>query len=249
MKKIFFPILTAALISTSPCFAMEVHDSQNIAANLATKAQMIQQVINSAQQIQLQLQNLQSLDLKDLDKVERQCTNLFASMEAIKKQTDAIGEDWQLTYQQWNEINPDYWIGGPLSLKDHQQVQQKQASRWNKTLEQALTMAGIVSTGETKKTISNVLEVIKASNNATGTVQALQAASQLNGIQIEELQKLQVLMSEALKVQTLAAQQEMDGGKRQAKYNEDFMNGVDEVSTKDVTIRNKGESVDTFRSH
>lgn len=108
-------------------------------------------------------------------------------------------------------------------------------------------MAGIVSTGETKKTISNVLEVIKASNNATGTVQALQAASQLNGIQIEELQKLQVLMSEALKVQTLAAQQDMDKSNRASKMADDFMDGYDQKG--DFKITNKGEKMPTFRSH
>ena len=248
MKKIFLPLLTAALISTSmPCYAMTVFDPTNYAANLETKVQMIQQVINSAQQIQMQIQNLSKLDPKDLDKVEKQCTNLYASMDAIKKQSDAIGEDWQLTYQQWNEINPDYWFGGKLSLKDHGVIQEKQHERWNKTLEQALTMAGITSSGETKKTIQNVLEAIQASNNADGTVKALQAASQLNGIQIAEMQKLEALTAEMLKVITLKQQQEMDKNNEANKYAEDFMGDTKAAGNRDVTIRNKGENVDDVK--
>lgn len=250
MKKKFSALLVLVLtcgISTQAFAWKTVYDPKNHAANLETKVQMIKQVIQSAEQIRYQLQDLKSLDYKDLDKVESQCNRLFFNIQSIKKQSDAIGEDWTKTYQQWNEMNPDYNSFQKLSQFEKQNSAQQ--ARWAKTLEQALTMCGITSKQEQDKTAENVLQAIKASNNAKGTVQAIQAASQLTGIQIAELQRQQALFSELLRMEAHKQQIELDRAKQVERMSQIFTGDLDALKNTDVTIKNQGKDISDFRSH
>ena len=73
MKKLCCSLIAAAVMSTAlPCFAMTVYDPTNYAANLETKIQMIQQVNQSAQQLQAQIKDIQSLNPQDMDKAYNQ---------------------------------------------------------------------------------------------------------------------------------------------------------------------------------
>lgn len=250
MKKKFTAFLVLALSCgiSAQAFALKtVYDPKNHAANLETKVQMIKQVIQSAEQIKYQLQDLKSLDYKDLDKVESQCNRLFFGIQSIRKQSDAIGEDWTKTYQQWNEMNPDY--NSFQKLAQFEKQNSAQQARWAKTLEQALTMCGITSKQEQDKTAENVLQAIKASNNAQGTVQAIQAASQLTGIQIAELQRQQALFSELLRMEAHKQQIELDKAKQIEKINKMMFNGIEDVQKIDPTIKNEGKDISDFRSH
>ena len=250
MKKKFSALLVFAFTCgfSLQAFAWKtVYDPSNHAANLETKVQMIKQVMQSAEQIRYQLQDLKSLDYKDLDKVENQCNRLFSNIQSIRKETDAIGEDWTKTYQQWNEMNPDY--NSFQKLAQFEQQNKAQQARWNKTLQQALTMCGITSKQEQDKTAENVLQAIKASNNAQGTVQAIQAASQLTGIQIAELQRQQALFSELLRMEAHKQQIELDKAKQVEKMSLDMFGDLDSSRNEKVGLKNEGKSVHTFRSH
>jgi conjugal transfer/entry exclusion protein len=59
-------VMTMFLISSfvqSQCYAAyTVYDPRNHAANVETKAPMIQQVLNSSTQLEYQLKNMESLD-------------------------------------------------------------------------------------------------------------------------------------------------------------------------------------------
>ena len=247
-KTILAAFLGAALLSVNTCHALTVYDPTNYSANVETKVQMIKQVINSAEQINNQLRNMKSLDWSDLDTVERECDYLFKSIDSIRSQADAIGEDWTKTYAEWNEMNPDY-TGWDNNMKRYTDQVDKSQERWDKTLLQALTMAGLTSSSENDRTAAAVLKAIKASNNAQGTVQALQAASQLNGIQIAELQKMQAMYSEMVKMEALKQQRALDEERRAKKLSEEFARGNKEAMEKDVTLKNQGKKVATFRSH
>lgn len=247
-KTILATFLGAALLSMNTCHALTVYDPTNYSANVETKVQMIQQVLNSAEQIDNQLRNMKRLDWSDLETVEKECDYLFKSIDSVRSQAEAIGEDWTKTYAEWNEINPDY-TGWDNSMKKYTEQADKSQKRWDKTLLQALTMAGLTSNSENTRTAEVVLKAIKASNNAEGTVQALQAATQLNGIQIVELQKMQSMYSEMVKMEALKQQRALDQERRAKKLSDEFARGNKEAMEKDVTIKNKGEKLPTFRSH
>ena len=87
-----------------------VEDAKNIQETYYAKLQMIQQVKNSAEQIQYMLRNLERLDLRDLAGAERRLNNIFYRIESIRKQTDAIGADWVNTVEEWSKANPDYTL-------------------------------------------------------------------------------------------------------------------------------------------
>lgn len=250
MKKKLNAVLVFVLTCgiSAQAFAWKtVYDPKNHAANLETKVQMIKQVIQSAQQIEYQLQNMRSLDFKDLDKAESQCNRLFSNIQSIRKTSDAIGEDWTKTYQQWNTMNPDYNSFNKLSQFENQNRLQQE--RWAKTLEQALVMSGVTSMQEQQKTADNVLQAIKASNNAKGTVQAIQAATQLTGIQIAELQRQQALYAELLRMEAHKQQIELDKAKQVERMSQIFTGDLDALKNTDVTIKNQGKDISDFRSH
>lgn len=248
MKKLCCSLIAAAVMSTAlPCFAMTVYDPTNYAANLETKIQMIQQVNQSAQQLQAQIKDIQSLNPQDMDKAYNQVLGIYNSVNSIRTQSQAIGEDWSTSLKEWSEMNPDYFSMGTVSLAKFLEFQQKSDKRVDKTLQQALMMAGITSDKETQKTVQSVLETIDASNKADGNKAALQCANQLLGIMISENNKSAQMLSELLKVNVMNKQQVIDENNRANKFADQFMGDTKKASERNVTIRNGGEQVDAVK--
>lgn len=248
MKKLCCSLIAAAVMSTAlPCFAMTVYDPTNYAANLETKIQMIQQVNQSAQQLQAQIKDIQSLNPQDMDKAYNQVLGIYSSVNTIRNQSQAIGEDWSTSLKEWSDMNPDYFSMGTITLSKFLEFQQKSDKRVDKTLQQALMMAGITSDKETQKTVQSVLETIDASNKADGNKAALQCANQLLGIMISENNKSAQMLSELLKVNVMNKQQIIDENNRANKFADQFMGDTKKASERNVTIRNGGEQVDAVK--
>lgn len=248
MKKLCCSLIAAAVMSTAlPCFAMTVYDPTNYAANLETKIQMIQQVNQSAQQLQAQIKDMQSLNPQDMDKAYNQVLGIYSSVNTIRNQSQAIGEDWSTSLKEWSDMNPDYFSMGTITLSKFLEFQQKSDKRVDKTLQQALMMAGITSDKETQKTVQSVLETIDASNKADGNKAALQCANQLLGIMISENNKSAQMLSELLKVNVMNKQQVIDENNRANKFADQFMGDTKKASERNVTIRNGGEQVDAVK--
>lgn len=248
MKKLCCSLIAAAVMSTAlPCFAMTVYDPTNYAANLETKIQMIQQVNQSAQQLQAQIKDIQSLNPQDMDKAYNQVLGIYSSVNTIRNQSQAIGEDWSTSLKEWSDMNPDYFSMGTITLSKFLEFQQKSDKRVDKTLQQALMMAGITSDKETQKTVQSVLESIDASNKADGNKAALQCANQLLGIMISENNKSAQMLSELLKVNVMNKQQVIDENNRANKFADQFMGDTKKASERNVTIRNGGEQVDAVK--
>lgn len=248
MKKLCCSLIAAAVMSTAlPCFAMTVYDPTNYAANLETKIQMIQQVNQSAQQLQAQIKDIQSLNPQDMDKAYNQVLGIYNSVNSIRTQSQAIGEDWSTSLKEWSDMNPDYFSMGTITLSKFLEFQQKSDKRVDKTLQQALMMAGITSDKETQKTVQSVLETIDASNKADGNKAALQCANQLLGIMISENNKSAQMLSELLKVNVMNKQQVIDENNRANKFADQFMGDTKKASERNVTIHNGGEQVDAVK--
>lgn len=248
MKKLCCSLIAATVMSAAlPCFAMTVYDPTNFSANLETKIQMIQQVNQSAQQLQAQIKDIQSLNPQDMDKAYNQVLGIYNSVNSIRTQSQAIGEDWSTSLKEWSDMNPDYFSMGTITLSKFLEFQQKSDKRVDKTLQQALMMAGITSDKETQKTVQSVLETIDASNKADGNKAALQCANQLLGIMISENNKSAQMLSELLKVNVMNKQQVIDENNRANKFADQFMGDTKKASERNVTIRNGGEQVDAVK--
>ena len=171
---------------------------------------------------------------------------IYNSVNSIRTQSQAIGEDWSTSLKEWSDMNPDYFSMGTITLSKFLEFQQKSDKRVDKTLQQALMMAGITSDKETQKTVQSVLETIDASNKADGNKAALQCANQLLGIMISENNKSAQMLSELLKVNVMNKQQDIDRSNQASKMASTF---VDSAKNKNTKITNKGESLPVFRSH
>lgn len=247
MKKLACTLVfTAAIGFCASCSAVTVYDPTNYSANLETKIQMIMQVNNSAQQLQTQIKDLQSMQAKDMATAPMKLLAVYNSINDIRKQSKAIGEDWTKSLQEWSDMNPNYFSMGTIALGKYLEYQQKSDNRINNTLRQALMMAGVVSDKETQQTIEGVLQTIQASNNAEGNKAALQAGNQLLGIMIGENNKQMNMLSEMLKVMVMNKQADIDKANQASKMGSDF---VKSAQDKNTVITNKGESLPTFRSH
>lgn len=193
-----------------------VEDAKNIQETYYAKLQMIQQVKNSAEQIQYMLRNLEKLDLRDLAGAERRLNNIFYRIESIRKQTDAIGADWVNTVEEWSKANPDYTLS---TFNDNAKAYAEQAEanrkRWGKTLQQGLVMAGIANDRNNEETTIEVNSLLEKMSDARGTTQAIQVSGALNALSIAELKSLEAIVSEQLKVAVMAEQQKYDNAQAQ----------------------------------
>ena len=193
-----------------------VEDAKNIQETYYAKLQMIQQVKNSAEQIQYMLRNLERLDLRDLAGAERRLNSIFYRIESVRKQTDAIGADWVNTVEEWSKANPDYTLS---TFNDNAKAYAKQAEenrkRWGKTLQQGLVMAGIANDESNKETTVEVNGLLEKMSDVRGATQAIQVSGALNALSIAELKSLEAIVSEQLKVAVMAEQQKYDNAQVQ----------------------------------
>ena len=106
-------------------------------------------------------------------------------------------------------------------------------------------MTGIVSSSEQQKTEASVQQLLNASQNAEGTMGALQAANQLTAIMISEQQKLQSLMADSMRSQNMYYQMMIDGEKQAAQLNKEFMKNREKY--RNATLKGNGEPLTHFR--
>ena len=221
MLRKYYVSLGAFLIPSAFCMQAEakvysVEDAKYIQETYYAKLQMIQQVKNSAEQIQYMLRNLERLDLRDLAGAERRLNNIFYRIESIRKQTDAIGADWVNTVEEWSKANPDYTLS---TFNDNAKAyaEQAEANRkiWGKTLQQGLVMAGIANDRNNEETTIEVNSLLEKMSDARGTTQAIQVSRALNALSIAELKSLEAIVSEQLKVAVMAEQQKYDNAQVQ----------------------------------
>lgn len=244
MKKVILMTLIALSISQS-ALALTVYDPTNHTENLATKLQMIEQVKNSTQQLQNDIKNLQKLDASNLNYSYNQISDVVRKMERIREQTDAIGTEFDDLMGQWDENNPDYSEWNGIDAEKYAQQTDKLRDKWSKSLLQALGMTGIASPKEQLQTQEAMNRLLNASQNAEGAMGALQVANQMTALMINEQQKMQAIMAEATRSQSMYYQMILDGEKQAKKHNEEFM--ANKENYEGIKISQSGGQVHQFR--
>lgn len=226
MKKLALTITLVTSIAIFPSHSeatYAVYDAKNHSENLAAKVQLIEQVKNSAKQLENDIKNLQKLDVSSLNKSYAQITGVIERMEKIRSQTDAIGTEYNDLMTSWATLNPNYEDWNGVSSERYAKQTERLREHWSKALLQALGMTSIASSGEQYKTEQSLNSLLNESQNASGTMGALQAANQLTGLMISEQQKLQVLMAESLRSQSLYYQQRIDAENQGKQLSENFL--------------------------
>lgn len=247
MTKTFIILSLAAIINLScqTAYALTVYDPTNHTENLATKLQMIEQVKNSTQQLQYDLKNLQKLDPSKLNQSYYQIRQCIKTMEEIRRQTDAIGTDYSTLMSEYDELNPDYseWNGVDAELYAKQT--EKLRDKWDKALLQSLGITGIASPNQQHQTEQALESLLDASQNAEGAMGAIQAANQLTALMVNEQQKMQALMADSMRSQSMYYQAIIDGERQAAQTNKEFLKNKEKYQN--VKLKSSGEQLHQFK--
>ena len=183
-KSLLVLTFAGALTMAQSAFALTVYDPTNHTENLATKLQMIEQVKNSAQQLQNDIKNLQKLDPSELQLSLNYIQETIQDLNRLREQTDAIGTEYDTLMAEWDEANPDYEEWNGIDGNRYAEQADKLRDKWSKALLQALTAQSIASPSEQLKTDDAMERLLNASQNADGAMGALQAANQLTALMI-----------------------------------------------------------------
>ena len=240
-KSLLVLTFAGALTVAQSAFALTVYDPTNHTENLATKLQMIEQVKNSAQQLQNDIKNLQKLDPSELQLSLNYIQETIQDLNRLREQTDAIGTEYDSLMAEWDEANPDYEVWNGIDGSRYAEQADKLRDKWSKALLQALTAQSIASPSEQLKTDDAMERLLNASQNADGAMGALQAANQLTALMITEQQKMQTIMADSMRSQSMYYEQMIDAQNRARQQNERFAG-----EAQDTKITGNGNTMGHF---
>ena len=163
-------------------------------------------------------------------------------LNRLREQTDAIGTEYDSLMAEWDEANPDYEEWNGIDGSRYAEQADKLRDKWSKALLQALTAQSIASPSEQLRTDDAMERLLNASQNADGAMGALQAANQLTALMITEQQKMQTIMADSMRSQSMYYQQMIDAQNRARQQNERFAG-----EARDTKITGNGNTMGHFR--
>jgi P-type conjugative transfer protein TrbJ len=228
-------VAAVGVFDTSTANAMVVYDPTNHTETLASKLQLIKNYEKQLQQYDAQLKNLAKLDPSQLSSSVQNVQQMVSEMNNIRNSVNAIGNDFNTAQQQFDNVFVDYKTWNGASAKAYAD----QAAKVNSTVEagikQSIISQGLASPDEMQKTADSLGTLLSASQNADGIVGVTQAASQIAGLQVKEMQRMEAIMSDSMKGQNLYLQKKIQSEKASQKLAEDFYNvdfGTSSVGTR-----------------
>ena len=101
-------------------------------------------------------------------------------------------------------------------------------------IKQSILSQGLASPEEMQKTTDSLSALLEASQNADGIVGVTQAASQIAGLQVQEMQRMEAIMADSMKGQNLYLKKLMQSDEASAKLAEEFYQNNDLKSLADT---------------
>ena len=250
MKKIGILVtmaMSANLLLPMSCFAWKtVYDASNYKQNLAIKVESVKQTAYQAQQVSNQLKNLSKLSPAYQDETLAQIRSSINSINDIRSSVNAIGTDFSSMMENFDELSPDYADWNGASAEDYSKQVDKLRAAWDKAVNQSLLTQGIASPTEQQKTTDAVSSIVTAAQNAEGTQGALQALTQLNGLLINEIQKMQAIAADAERTQNMYFKRQIDAEEAGRKRAEVSKQQYDKNVKENVQIADSKDSIHHF---
>lgn len=198
---------------------------------ISSQAELIRQTINQVKMIDDQIKNTKNLASGDWGNIAndlQKLNTLARHGESIAFSSANVMDDMNKTFKGYESWNKDV---APQELSSHyQQVSQ--------TLGDTAMAAMSVANGIHQQQADDNA-VIKnqqhASMNATGRLQAIQAGNQLTGQVINQLQKMETLMSAQIQLTSTLVQAENERQQAKRAQTDKFMKGdVPELNTREL---------------
>lgn len=216
-------VLALLLLCVPKAEALTVYDPTNHTENLATKLQLIKSYEKQLEQIQHELANLTKLDGSELAASLSQLQEIVSTINEVREQTNAICTDFKTAMQELDQLRPDYETWNGVGAEEYAKQVDRLREAWETSVEQALKTQGIISPQETRKTGDSIARILNASQNAEGAVGVAQAANQMLALQIEQLVKMQAVMADSMRTQSLYYQKQIDAEKAANKRQKEFL--------------------------
>lgn len=231
--------VTQGVAAPPQASAMTVYDPSNHAENLASKLQLIKQYEKQLQQYETQLRQLAKLDPSQMSESVRQVQEVVSEMNNIRTSVNAIGTDFKQAQQQFDETFADFSKWNGASARDYADQTDKVNAAVESGIKQSILSQGLASPEEMQKTSDALSSLLEASQSADGIVGVTQAASQIAGLQVREMQRMQAIMADSMKGQNLYLQKLMQADEASAKRAQEFYqtNGFEEMAWAQYSTR------------
>lgn len=193
-----------------------VFDSTNYAMAQQTFLDQVKNTIYSYQQIQNQLTEL-AYTVQNLKKLDNtlSTSNLAAIQQALTKvvtyfqTTRGIALNYEQSQSAWDATYPDFQKYNGMSGSDYAKQSAIIRQQTSDALYDSMRAQGLISQMADDRIILNKL--LTASASADGVLAALQASNQLAGLQIEQLMRMQLIMSASYRAQASYYAEQVQG--------------------------------------
>lgn len=188
-------LITAAVFVCMECSApkpaqaqLVVTDLPNLAQNAMSAASEAAAVLNQLQQLEYQLEQIEQAykQLKQLD--GRQFADLqtsFYTMQSLYYQGRGISLRWGQTASQWEAM---YTRWRPSDGKSYAERHEAWDNQTRGAIQSAAAANSVVSATPARE--AEIAKLARASQDAEGTLEAIQAASQICAVLSKQLQEL-----------------------------------------------------------
>ena len=148
--------------------------------------------------------------------------------------------------QAFDEISPDYEDWNGVSAEQYARQMDKVREAWDKAVNQSMLSGTAASPDEQQQTADTVTQLVEAAQNAEGTTGAIQALAQLNAIQINELQKMLAITSDAQRTQNMYFKRQIEAEEAGRRRTEIMMDNYEANLKADVSITGDGSDIHHF---
>jgi len=175
-----------------------VNDPTNLVQNTMSAfseaesvAKEIKQIKNQVEGLKLKKRDLKKLSLGDLKKLKRS----FKKLEKLFEEGEQIGAKWGQVGEEFNETYEKY-----DPSEDGREEYQKLFKQWERQTKNAIKSAmrahGVTSMYDWRR--KDLSKLIEASNDADGTLAAIQAGNRISGILAKQMMELaQIIVSDS----------------------------------------------------
>lgn len=225
--------------------ANKSHWTESLAKFADQVSKLREQIDNQKDMINKKALDLMSYKNDDLSGAGSEFQDMLGSIESIHKNIDAIGNDYTKTLKQWDDLMPDYSNWKDMSVEEMAKQTAKTDKAWEKALQQGLLVSGSNAQVERRKNQDAVNKAVQLSANSKGSVQSLQALSQLVALNSAAIQRLETQLAEANRMRAVSDMRKLDEERKAKHFNEQLISkesgSLNNVGTQTVQLEEKSK--------
>jgi P-type conjugative transfer protein TrbJ len=182
-------------------------------ATINNQINTAKQLLNQLTQLENEAKNLAQLDPNSLGQLNTQISTTLQQMQQVNAQMQAIGNDYTKTQQEWDSNFNGFGDFNGMSASGYAQYMGKVQKIYDDKIKQAMASQGLASDAVLANDVNTLNKLLSNSQNAQGAVAATQAGSQIAALQIQELMRMQKIMSDSYGAQAVYYKKKIESEK------------------------------------